>query len=189
LIEDTRDCTLIGSTKIITGVDPVLAPLANNTGPTETHLPLPTSPALDGNGSICYDADGGTLTVDQRGRSRPVDGDGSAGAQCDIGAVEVQGYRTLTVNVSGEGEGNVESTPAGIDCGDGGSDCQEVYDHNTVVTVSATAGKWSTFTAWSGGCAGTTTTCDVTMNGTKSVTAVFDLMELVFVPVVVRDAP
>jgi hypothetical protein len=189
LIEKTDDCTLTGSTKIITGLDPVLAPLAGNGGPTETHLPLPGSPALDGNGTSCYDADGDPLVVDQRGRARPVNGDGSGTAECDIGAVEVQRYQTLTAATGGDGEGNVGSAPPGIDCGDGGSDCQEVYDHNTVVTLMATAAKWSMFTSWSGDCSGTPATCDVTMNGAKTVTAMFDLMELVFVPVALRSAP
>jgi hypothetical protein len=189
LIEDISDCTLIGSTKIITGVDPKLAPLGDNGGPTDTHLPLPRSPALDGNGTSCNDANGDPLLVDQRGRVRPVDGDGSGTAQCDTGAVEVQDYVTLTVTVTGDGQGNVCSTPVGIDCGDGSIDCQEIYDRGTVVTLSATAAKWSMFTSWGGDCGGTAAACNVTMAGAKSVTATFDLMELVFVPVVVRDAP
>lgn len=66
------------------GVEPGLLPLADNGGPTLTHAPLPTSPAIDGgdpsppgsNPIVC------PLT-DQRGAGRP------QGAACDIGAVEV----------------------------------------------------------------------------------------------------
>jgi hypothetical protein len=59
------------------GVDPELGPLANNGGPTETHLPAATSPALNtGN-----DAD--SLATDQRGALRP------GGARVDMGAVEL----------------------------------------------------------------------------------------------------
>jgi len=55
-----------------------LLALANVGGPTKTHLPKPTSPAVDGvGGSDCP----GT---DQRGFGRPV------GASCDIGSVERQ---------------------------------------------------------------------------------------------------
>jgi CSLREA domain-containing protein len=188
LVEKVSDCTLTGSTNIYTGLEPLLAPLANNTGPTETHLPLPDSPALDGNGNACHDASGGALLTDQRGRSRPVDGDDSGGAQCDIGAVEVQGYRLLSVNLSGDGTGSVASTPAGIECGDGGSDCQEPYDLDTVVTLRATAASASRFLSWSGGCSGTTATCSVTMDAAKTVTAAFDT-EFVYLPLVLRNWP
>lgn len=62
-----------------TGVtDPQLAPLANNGGPTLTHLPLPSSPAIDaGNPAVSAPA------TDQRGLPRTVDA-------IDIGAVEFQ---------------------------------------------------------------------------------------------------
>jgi CSLREA domain-containing protein len=80
--------TVAGSN--ITGVDPLLAPLADNGGPTQTQaLALNTSPALD-KGSA------GTLTTDQRGEQRPFDlptiaNSGAAGADgSDIGAVEMQ---------------------------------------------------------------------------------------------------
>jgi hypothetical protein len=58
--------------------DPLLGPLADNGGPTLTHMPqpnpLPGSPAID-QGSGCP-------PTDQRGATRPV------GPACDIGAVE-----------------------------------------------------------------------------------------------------
>ena len=60
----------------LVGVDPHLEPLADNGGPTLTHLPLPASPAIN--------LAGGTdVGYDQRGVSRPQWG------QPDIGAVEV----------------------------------------------------------------------------------------------------
>ncbi|MFN8597908.1 MAG: choice-of-anchor Q domain-containing protein [Anaerolineae bacterium] len=59
-------------------VDAMLAPLGNYGGPTQTYLPLPGSPAIDhGNNTDC-------LNIDQRGKSRPVNG------TCDVGAVERQ---------------------------------------------------------------------------------------------------
>ena len=70
-------------------LDPGLDALADNGGPTLTHLPLPGSPALD-NG----DTTGMLLLIDQRGRPRTVDlsdvenGRGSDGS--DIGAVEAE---------------------------------------------------------------------------------------------------
>ncbi len=58
------------------GVEPFLAPLANNGGATDTHLLLPSSPAIDaGKIETC-------TTVDQRGIAR------GQNNTCDIGAVE-----------------------------------------------------------------------------------------------------
>ncbi len=59
-------------------LDPGLTPLANNGGPTQTQLPLSSSPLLDA--TACAAA----IAVDQRGLPRP------AGTSCDIGAAERQ---------------------------------------------------------------------------------------------------
>ncbi len=76
----------------------------------------------------------------------------------------------LDVAKAGNGSGTVVSSPDGIDCG---SDCSHTYDHGTSVTLTATPATGSKFTRWEG-CTGTTT-CTVTMDGAKSVTAVFEL--------------
>ena len=66
----------------ISGVAPLLGPLADNGGPTQTHALLEGSPAVDaGGGDQCPGHD-------QRGAPRPFDGDGAGGAACDIGAYE-----------------------------------------------------------------------------------------------------
>jgi hypothetical protein len=82
------------------------------------------------------------------------------------------GTQTLTVAKAGAGDGTITSSPAGINCG---VDCSEAYADSTVVTLTATAAGGSTFIGWSGDCAGVST-CDVTMDGTKSATATFDLI-------------
>jgi len=62
-------------------VDPELGPLADNGGPTLTHLPASNSPVVD------HGAVAGCPGTDQRGETRPKDGDGG-GPVCDVGAVE-----------------------------------------------------------------------------------------------------
>jgi hypothetical protein len=66
--------------------DPMLGPLQNNGGPTQT-MALPSgSPAIDaGNPSGCKDGSGHLLTTDQRGYPRH-DPEDTAG--CDMAAYE-----------------------------------------------------------------------------------------------------
>lgn len=65
------------------GVDPLLAPLADNGGPTRTFALSAGSPAIDaGDPAGCADNNGLALAVDQRGFAR------AAGLRCDIGAFE-----------------------------------------------------------------------------------------------------
>lgn len=82
-------------------LDPKLGPLANNGGYTYTHALLSGSPAIDkGNVVKCTDHYGNTLTTDQRGFNRPIDGDNAGGSRCDIGAFEYGSttYPTPTPN-------------------------------------------------------------------------------------------
>jgi hypothetical protein len=74
----------------------------------------------------------------------------------------------LTVNRTGNG--NVTSSPAGISCG---GDCSQTYDHGTEVSLSTSADPGWVFAGWSGsGCSGTGS-CQVTMDGAKTVSATF----------------
>jgi len=69
-------------------IDPLLGPLQNNGGPTQTMALLPGSPAIDaGNPAGCTDSHGHLLKTDQRGQPRP-DKEDTGG--CDIGAYESQ---------------------------------------------------------------------------------------------------
>ncbi|PYT69840.1 MAG: hypothetical protein DMG39_17505 [Acidobacteria bacterium] len=68
--------------------DPLLGPLQNNGGPTQTMALLPGSPAIDGgNPAGCTDGLGNLLKTDQRGMPRP-DKEDTGG--CDMGAYESQ---------------------------------------------------------------------------------------------------
>ena len=79
---------------------------------------------------------------------------------------------TLTTTRSGAGGGAIASNPTGISCG---ADCDEVYDHGTQVTLTATPDAVSAFTGWSDpGCTGLGA-CVVTMTGARTVGASFAL--------------
>jgi CSLREA domain-containing protein len=67
----------------IVGQDPLLSPLQNNGGSTQTRALLLGSPAIDtGAPAGCTDEFGNPLTIDQRGFARPFN------SRCDMGAYE-----------------------------------------------------------------------------------------------------
>jgi hypothetical protein len=74
-------CQLTGSANHA-GVSANLAPLTENGGFSRTHMPLANSIARDSA------ADSYCPTVDQRGVTRPLDGNGDGVPSCDRGAVE-----------------------------------------------------------------------------------------------------
>ncbi len=78
----------------------------------------------------------------------------------------------LTVNKTGGGTGTVTSSPSGVNCG---SDCSQVYDENTSVTLTANPSTGSAFTGWSGGGCSGTGTCTVAMTAATTVTANFSV--------------
>ena len=94
-----------------------------------------------------------------------------------ITAVFARRQFMLTVAITGDGSGTVQSSPAGISCG---PDCSEPYDARTVVTLTATPGSGSTFAGWSGACSGTGA-CEVAMSSARSVVAQFSLPSGLFV--------
>lgn len=78
--------------------DPLVGPLEDNGGPTETHELLPGSPAIDAGGFVA-------ALSDQRGVTRP------HGGATDIGAFESQGNCTLILDVSyTAGTATIEAT-------------------------------------------------------------------------------
>jgi uncharacterized repeat protein (TIGR01451 family)/CSLREA domain-containing protein len=78
------------------GTDPMLGPLQNNGGPTNTHALLPGSPAIDHVDEwACPWPD-----TDQRGFTRPIDGDGDSILRCDSGAFEFEPLTGADVSIT-----------------------------------------------------------------------------------------
>jgi len=86
---------------------------------------------------------------------------------------------TLSANSAGTGFGTVTTSPAG-----------PTYASGTVVTLTAAPTNLrSTFAGWSGGgCSGTSTTCQVTVNANTSVTATFNTSTDMFSLDVTKDS-
>ena len=128
---------------------------AYDAGATVTLSAAPDSASLfAGWSGACAGAGDCTVTMD---------------ATKSVTAVFARNTPTLTVNRTGTGGGTVTSNPAGINCG---ATCSASYDAGASVTLTAAADGASTFAGWSGVCSGTTT-CTVTMDAAKSVTATF----------------
>ena len=75
----------------------------------------------------------------------------------------------LQVDLLGDGTGQVQSTPSGIDCGSG---CKADFEFSTSVKLTAAADATAVFTGWSGDCSGTGD-CTVVMTSSRSVSATF----------------
>lgn len=94
----SEGCNLVSNTAASSGfgvpcdlvnANPMVAPLANNGGKTQTHALLSNSPAINaGNNSLAADAANNPLTFDQRGACfRRI-----VGGRVDIGAFETQSF-------------------------------------------------------------------------------------------------
>ena len=101
---------------------------------------------------------------------------GAVTMNADIACTAAFSPQTLGLNVikSGNGNGTVISSPSGITCG---SDCSESYASGASVKLTATAASGSVFRGWSGGGCNKAITCTVVVNGSTSVTALFDTAE------------
>lgn len=85
-----------------------------------------------------------------------------------VGTKHVGGVATLHVDVSGNGE--VTSSPPGINCP---SDCSDQFDSGSRVVLTARAGAFESFLGWGGACSGSEPTCTVVADIEKTVAAKF----------------
>jgi hypothetical protein len=86
-------------------------------------------------------------------------------------AARAGGFQPLSVSLQGNGAGSVTSSPAGIDCP--ATSCFASWGSGTSVMLTETPGATSVFTSWGGDCSGTSTTCIINMDTTRSVSASF----------------
>ena len=82
LSSDNSCATSFTATGDLNNTNPLLSALASNGGATQTHALQSGSPAID------TGANTGCPSTDQRGVTRPLDGNGEGNAICDIGAFE-----------------------------------------------------------------------------------------------------
>jgi hypothetical protein len=87
-IDDGTSCGFGSTNGSMSNTDPLLSPLGNFGGPTQTVALLPNSPALDA-GSAC-------ASPDQRAINRP------QGTACDIGAFESRGFSLSLASGNGQ---------------------------------------------------------------------------------------
>jgi parallel beta-helix repeat protein len=80
------------------------------------------------------------------------------------------GSGTNSLSVTLSGNGNVISSPAGIQCG---QHCQHDFTSGTQVTLTATPEAGYLFNGWSGACSGITATCMLDLNEDLAATASF----------------
>ena len=93
------------------GANPNLAALAENGGPTQTIALQYPSDAIDaGDNTICANAP--INNRDQRGSTRPKDGNGDASQVCDIGAYELQQVPATITNVTATTSGCNSTNPS-----------------------------------------------------------------------------
>jgi aqualysin 1 len=138
---------------------------ALNTSVTLTATPPATGGTFTG-WSGCSSALGNTCTVNLTTYStRTIYANFSSGTSYNL-------------TVTNSGGGTVSSSPSGISCG---TTCSALFTEGTSVTLSATPASGHRFKEWGGACSGTSTSCQVGMNASKSVTATFEALPMMHV--------
>jgi uncharacterized repeat protein (TIGR02543 family) len=100
----------------------------------------------------------------------------SGDSDCSDGILTIDGskncvanFTTFNLTVTTLGSGTVRSKPSGIKCG---TACNKNFRPDSIVNLAPKPAKGFVFTGWTDDCAGSSS-CNVTMNSNKSVTASF----------------
>ena len=145
-------CPLNG-TGDMPNTDPVLEPLGDFGGTSETAPPDPASPAVDlVPAANCDDGESAPapVTVDQRGFARPFDGNGDTVDECDAGAAEVypcEGENATTIGtpsgelINGTAGADIVQAGGGADTVNGLGDVDRLCGGAGVDTVSGGLGN------------------------------------------------
>ncbi len=90
----------------------------------------------------------------------------------------------VTLHVTKDGDGSIQSTPPGISCGAGCASADASFPAGTHVTLQVTPAAGNLLAAWSGACAGIVRSCDVTLDSDAGAGARFAAIpgNLVFTP-------
>ncbi len=124
-------------------------------GSNSSWLIITSNPLGTGNGTLNYALSANSNTVSRSGTIT------IAGNTFRVSEAGTPGY-SLTVNKAGTGTGTVAVNPAGT-----------TFAEGTVLTLVAKTNPNSTFTGWSGGCSGISSSCTILMSSNTSVTATF----------------
>lgn len=90
--------------------------------------------------------------------------------------IQITSIFPLSVNNTATSMGKVTSLPIGINCGQGSTICKLNYTNNTIVQLTAIPNNSGyIFSGWSGACSGSNTSCSITVNASKNVTANFSM--------------
>ncbi|MFB3737963.1 MAG: choice-of-anchor L domain-containing protein [Candidatus Velamenicoccus archaeovorus] len=161
----------------------------NPLGTDATHPELFRNNDLDdGGGTIDTEMDGLTTVLTCQASVTPnetntmklaIADTGDAGYDSNVfieaGSLTTVTTHTLSVEVTGTGQGSVTSDPAGISCPGIEGPCSADFEEGTSVALTASAAEGSAFVGWGGDCEGQTgDICTVTMDQDRSVTARFD---------------
>ena len=108
--------------------------------------------------------------------------DSSSGVYCYVTMSSAKNVTaTFTINnyalnvtiLPSNSAGNVQSSPSGINCGNGYSTCSASFSGGTYVTLTASPATGYSFSSWSGCDSSSGVYCYVTMSSAKNVTATF----------------
>ncbi len=97
----------------------------------------------------------------------------SSGGTTSGGGGGTTSSTTFTLTAKTSGKGNFVSNPVGISCGSSKGSCSKAFPAGQLVNLTATPDAGAIFLGWTGDCAGNITSCTVTMDKARSVTANF----------------